>query len=82
MKDVNKKMIDNLLKHSELLLKKTILLSEDIKTEMGDDTRLRLNSASYEQRREIIENIVKESEQIRKNSAQVLNILIQIQDLN
>lgn len=82
MKDVNKKMIDNLLKQSECLLEKTILLSESIKTEAGDDTRLKLNSASYEEKREIIENILKESEQIRKNSAQVLNNIIQIQDLN
>lgn len=34
MKDVNKKLIDNLLKQSEILLDKTILLSEDIKTEV------------------------------------------------
>ena len=82
MKDVNKKMIDNLLKQSECLLEKTILLSESIKTEAGDDTRLKLNSASYEGKMEIIENILKESAQIRKNSTQVLNNIIQIQDLN
>lgn len=82
MKDVNKKMIDNLLKQSECLLEKTILLSESIKTEAGDDTRLRLSGASYDERREIIEDILKESEQIRKNSTQVLNNIIQIQDLN
>ena len=82
MKDVNKKMIDNLLKQSDCSLEKTILLSESIKTEAGDDTRLKLNSASYEEKREIIEDILKESEQIRKNSTQVLNNIIQIQDLN
>ena len=80
MKDVNKKLIDNLLKQSEILLDKTILLSEDIKTEVGKDTRERLRNG--EDRKEIMDELIKESEQIRINSAQVLANIIQIQELN
>jgi len=80
MKDVNKKLIDNLLKQSEILLDKTILLSEDIKTEVGKDTRERLRNG--EDRKDIMDELIKESEQIIKNSAQVLSNIIQIQELN
>jgi hypothetical protein len=80
MEDVNKKFIDNLLKQSEILLEKTILLSEDIKTEVGKDTRERLRNG--EDRKEIMDELIKESEQIRINSAQVLANIIQIQELN
>ena len=80
MKDVNKKLIDNLLKQSEILLDKTILLSDDIKTEVGKDTRERLRNG--EDRKEIMDELIKESEQIRINSAQVLANIIQIQELN
>ena len=82
MEDVNKKFIDNLLKQSEILLEKTILLSEDIKTEAGKDTRERLKNGDAKDRKEIMDEIIKESEQIRKNSTQVLNNIIQIQELN
>ena len=80
MEDVNKKFIDNLLKQSEILLEKTILLSEDIKTEVGKDTRKRLRNG--DDREKVINGLIKESEQIIKNSAQVLNNIIQIQELN
>ena len=80
MEDVNKKLIDNLLKQSEILLEKTILLSEDIKTELGKDTRKRLRNG--DDREKVINGLIKESEQIIKNSAQVLNNIIQIQELN
>lgn len=80
MEDVNKKLIDNLLRQSEILLEKTILLSEDIKTRIGYDTRERLRNG--EDRKEIMDELIKESEQIRKNSAQVLSNIIQIQELN
>lgn len=80
MEDVNKKFIDNLLKQSEILLEKTILLSEDIKTEAGKDTRKRLRNG--DDREKVINGLIKESEQIRKNSAQVLSNIIQIQELN
>ena len=80
MEDVNKKLIDNLLKQSEILLDKTILLSEDIKTEVGKDTRKRLRNG--DDREKVINGLIKESEQIIKNSAQVLNNIIQIQELN
>ena len=82
MEDVNKKLIDNLLRQSEILLEKTILLSEDIKTEAGKDTRERLKNGDAEDRKEIMDELIKESEQIRKNSTQVLNNIIQIQELN
>ena len=82
MEDVNKKFIDNLLKQSEILLEKTILLSEDIKTEAGKDTRERLKNGDAKDRKEIMDELIKESEQIRKNSTQVLNNIIQIQELN
>mgnify|MGYP003362065101 CR=1 FL=1 len=82
MEDVNKKLIDNLLKQSEILLKKTMLLSEDIKTEAGKDTRERLKNGDVEDRKKIMDELIKESEQIIKNSAQVLNNIIQIQELN
>lgn len=80
MEDVNKKFIHNLLKQSEILLEKTILLSEDIKTELGKDTRKRLRNG--DDREKVINGLIKESEQIRKNSAQVLSNIIQIQELN
>ena len=80
MEEVNKKLIDNLLKQSEILLEKTILLSEDIKTELGKDTRKRLRNG--DDREKVINGLIKESEQIRKNSAQVLSNIIQIQELN
>lgn len=80
MEDVNKKFIHNLLKQSEILLEKTILLSEDIKTRAGYDTRERLRNG--EDRKEIMDELIKESEQIRINSAQVLVNIIQIQELN
>ena len=80
MEDVNKKLIDNLLKQSEILLDKKILLSEDIKTEVGKDTRERLRNS--EDRKDIMDELIKESEQIIKNSAQVLSNIIQIQELN
>ncbi|EJU20375.1 hypothetical protein HMPREF1143_0097 [Peptoanaerobacter stomatis] len=80
MKSVNEKMIDNLLKQSELLLEKSILISEDIKTKAGADTRMLLENEKN--RDEIMDKILKESEQIRKNSAQVLSNIIQIQDMN
>jgi len=82
MEDVNKKLIDNLLKQSEILLKKTMLLSEDIKTEAGKDTRERLKNGDVEDRKKIMDELIKKSEQIIKNSAQVLNNIIQIQELN
>ena len=82
MEDVNKKLIDNLLKQSEILLEKTMLLSEDIKTEAGKDTRERLKNGDVEDRKEIMNELIKESEQIRINSAQVLANIIQIQELN
>ena len=82
MEDVNKKLIDNLLKQSEILLEKTMLLSEDIKTEAGKDTRERLKNGDAEDRKEIMDELIKESEQIIKNSGQVLNNIIQIQELN
>ena len=82
MEEVNKKLIDNLLKQSEILLEKTILLSEDIKTEAGKDTRERLKNGDAEDRKEIMDELIKESEQIIKNSGQVLNNIIQIQELN
>ena len=82
MEDVNKKLIDNLLKQSEILLEKTMLLSEDIKTEAGKDTRERLKNGDAEDRKEIMDELIKESEQIRINSAQVLANIIQIQELN
>ncbi len=80
MENVNKKLIDNLLWQSELLLEKTILLSEDIKTRDGYDTRERLRNG--EDRKEIMDELIKESEQIIKNSGQVLSNIIQIQELN
>ena len=82
MEDVNKKLIDNLLKQSEILLEKTMLLSGDIKTEAGKDTRERLKNGDAEDRKEIMDELIKESEQIRINSAQVLANIIQIQELN
>nr|DAU32314.1 MAG TPA: hypothetical protein [Caudoviricetes sp.] len=82
MEEVNKKLIDNLLKQSEILLEKTILLSDDIKTEAGKDTRERLKNGDAEDRKEIMDELIKESEQIIKNSGQVLNNIIQIQELN
>jgi len=82
MEDVNKKLIDNLLKQSEILLEKTMLLSEDIKTEAGKDTRERLRNGDVEDRKEIMDELIKESEQIIKNSTQVLSNIIQIQELN
>ena len=80
MENVNKKLIDNLLWQSELLMEKTILLSEDIKTRDGYDTRERLRNG--EDRKEIMDELIKESEQIIKNSGQVLSNIIQIQELN
>lgn len=80
MEDVNKKLINNLLWQSELLLEKTILLSEDIKTRAGYDTRERLRNG--EDRKEIMDELIKESEQIRINSTQVLSIIIQIQEMD
>lgn len=82
MGNINKDLIYNLLKHSELLLEKTILLSEDIKTVNGEDTRLRLGLCNEDERNEIMDKIIKEWEQIRLNSATVLTNIIQIQDLN
>ena len=80
MKDIKSKLIDNLLKQSEILLEKTILLSEDIKTRAGYDTRERLRNG--EDRKEIMDELIKESEQIRINSTQVLSIIIQIQEMD
>ncbi|EJU21568.1 hypothetical protein HMPREF1143_0199 [Peptoanaerobacter stomatis] len=79
MKNVNERMIDNLLKQSKLLLEKSILLGEDIKTKAGADTRMLLENEKN--RDEIMDKILKESEQIRKNSTQVLSNVIQIQEL-
>ena len=80
MKDIKSTLIDNMLKQSEILLEKTILLSEDIKTRAGYDTRERLRNSG--DRKEIMDELIKESEQIIKNSAQVLSNIIQIQELN
>lgn len=81
-KDIKREMVNNLLKQSELLLEKSVLLGESIKTRAGEDTRLRLERASDCERQEVMEGILKESEEIRKNSAQVLSNVIQILDMS
>lgn len=81
MEEINKNIIENLLKHNQILLEKTILLSEDLITKGGEDRRLKLNISNYEERQKIINDILKESEQIRKNSATVLSNIIQILEL-
>lgn len=82
MDKINKIMIKNLLKHNKILLEKTILLSEDLKIKGGEDRKSRLNKANDYERNEIVNEILKESEQIRKNSATVLSNIIQILELN
>ncbi|TRW26276.1 hypothetical protein FL857_06105 [Criibacterium bergeronii] len=76
-------LVNNLLEQSRVLLEKSILLSEAVKTLAGDDTRILMsNVGSIEEKEKLVEQILKESEQIRKNSAQVLANVIQILDMS
>lgn len=80
MKNINSTLIDNMLKQSMLLLEKSMLLAEDVKINKGQDIR-----GSIENKKDtdkIIDELIKESEQIRKNSSQVLSIASTIIELN
>lgn len=80
MIDINEKLIDNMLKQSMLLLEKSMLLAEDVKINKGQDIRGAIGNKQDTDN--IIDELIKESEQIRKNSAQVLSIVSEIIELN
>ena len=80
MKNINSALIDNMLKQSILLLEKSMLLAEDVKINKGQDIRGDIGNKKDTDK--IIDELIKESEQIRKNSAQVLSIVSKIIELN
>ena len=80
MIDINEKLIDNMLKQSILLLEKSMLLAEDVKINKGQDIRGAIENKQDTDN--IIDELIKESEQIRKNSSQVLSIASTIIELN
>lgn len=80
MIEINEKLIDNMLKQSMLLLEKSMLLAEDVKINKGQDIRGAIENKKDTDK--IIDELIKESEQIRKNSAQVLSIVSEIIELN
>ena len=80
MIEINEKLIDNLLIQSSLLLEKSMLLAEDVKINKGQDIRGAIENKQDTDN--IIDELIKESEQIRKNSAQVLSIVSEIIELN
>ena len=80
MIEINEKLIDNMLKQSILLLEKSMLLAEDVKINKGQDIRGAIENKQDTDN--IIDELIKESEQIRKNSAQVLSIVSKIIQLN
>ena len=80
MIEINEKLIDNMLKQSILLLEKSMLLAEDVKINKGQDIRGAIENKQDTDN--IIDELIKESEQIRKNSAQVLSIVSKIIELN
>ena len=80
MIDINEKLIDNMLKQSMLLLEKSMLLAEDVKINKGQDIRGAIENKKDTDK--IIDELIKESEQIRKNSSQVLSIVSKILELN
>jgi hypothetical protein len=80
MIDINEKLIDNMLKQSMLLLEKSMLLAEDVKINKGQDIRGAIGNKQDTDK--IIDELIKESEQIRKNSSQVLSIVSKITELN
>lgn len=80
MKNINSALIDNMLKQSMLLLEKSMLLAEDVKINKGQDIRGVIENKKDTDK--IIDELIKESEQIRKNSSQVLSIVSTIIELN
>lgn len=80
MIEINEKLIDNMLKQSILLLEKSMLLAEDVKINKGQDIRGAIENKQDTDN--IIDELIKESEQIRKNSSQVLSIVSKIIELN
>ena len=80
MKNINSALIDNMLKQSMLLLEKSMLLAEDVKINKGQDIRGAIENKQDTDN--IIDELIKESEQIRKNSSQVLSIASTIIELN
>lgn len=80
MKNINSALIDNMLKQSILLLEKSMLLAEDVKINKGQDIRGAIENKQDTDN--IIDELIKESEQIRKNSSQVLSIASTIIELN
>ena len=80
MIEINEKLIDNLLIQSSLLLEKSMLLAEDVKINKRQDIRGAIENKQDTDN--IIDELIKESEQIRKNSAQVLSIVSEIIELN
>ena len=80
MIEINEKLIDNMLKQSMLLLEKSMLLAEDVKINKGQDIRGAIENKKDTDK--IIDELIKESEQIRKNSSQVLSIVSKIIELN
>lgn len=79
--NINQELIQNLLEQSRILLEKSLLLSENVKTVSGEDTRLLISNVGSSKEK-IMQKILKESEQIRKNSAQVLSNVLQILDMS
>ena len=77
---INENLIDNLLIQSSLLLEKSMLLAEDVKINKRQDIRGAIENKQDTDN--IIDELIKESEQIRKNSAQVLSIVSEIIELN
>jgi len=77
---INENLIDNLLIQSSLLLEKSMLLAEDVKINKGHDIRGAIENKQDTDK--IIDELIKESEQIRKNSSQVLSIVSKILELN
>ncbi|MBF1051339.1 MAG: hypothetical protein HXL16_03945 [Peptostreptococcaceae bacterium] len=77
---INENLIDNLLIQSSLLLEKSMLLAEDVKINKGQDIRGAIENKKDTDK--IIDELIKESEQIRKNSSQVLSIVSKILELN
>lgn len=80
MIEINEKLIDNMLKRSILLLEKSMLLAEVVKINKGQDIRGDIGNKKDTDK--IIDELIKESEQIRKNSSQVLSIVSKIIELN
>lgn len=76
-------IIKNLLKQSEILLKESVKLSEDIKDVIDMNKTLKMSNIERDRGKdEIMRKILKESEEIRKISAQVLSGSAQISEIS